>query len=190
MTAVSGTERNSCPGKSWVIRQIRRIANSCRTFLYFHLRCRWVKRCGMIRIPWSVRLWSPHRHIILGNRVQFGPGCVIECDAEIGDSVLLARNVALVGRDDHRFNIPGETIWDSGRGDKFITHIGNDVWIGHGAIILSGVTIGNGAIIAAGAVVTCDVPEYAIFGGNPAKLLKMRFSEAELREHKRLLKLN
>lgn len=144
----------------------------------------------MVRIPWSVRLWSPHRHITLGNRVQFGPGCVVECDAEIGNSVLFARNVALIGRDDHRFDIPGLTIWDSGRGDKFITRIGDDVWVGHGAVILSGVTIGRGAIIAAGSVVTGDVPEYAVYGGNPAKLLKMRFSEEELREHKWILNLN
>lgn len=190
MTAVSGTKKSSCPGNGWLVRQIRRIANRCRTFFYFNLRCRWVKRGGFVRIPWSVRLWSPHRHIILGDRVQFGSGCIIECDAEIGNSVLLARNVALVGRDDHRIDIPGATIWDSGRGDRFVTRIGSDVWIGHGAIILSGVTIGDGAVIAAGAVVTGDVPEYAVYGGNPAKLLKMRFSEQELNEHKNRLKLS
>lgn len=58
----------------------------------------------------------------------------------------------------------------------------NDVWIGHGAIILGGVTIGNGAIVAAGAVVTKDIPAYAIVGGNPAKILKYRFSEEIISE--------
>jgi virginiamycin A acetyltransferase len=59
--------------------------------------------------------------------------------------------------------------------------IGNNVWIGDNAIILPGVKIGNGAVIAAGSVVTCHVPSYAIFGGNPAKLIKYRFDESKRR---------
>lgn len=54
--------------------------------------------------------------------------------------------------------------------------IGNDVWIGQGAFIKSGVTINNGAIVAAHAVVVKDVPAYAIVAGNPAKIIKTRFS--------------
>lgn len=55
--------------------------------------------------------------------------------------------------------------------------IGNDVWIGAGATLLSGVTVGNGAVIAANSVVTKDVPDYAIVGGIPAKIIKYRFDE-------------
>ena len=55
--------------------------------------------------------------------------------------------------------------------------IGHDVWIGHGATILSGVNIGNGAVVAAAAVVTRDVPAYAIVGGNPARVIRQRFSD-------------
>jgi len=54
--------------------------------------------------------------------------------------------------------------------------IGNDVWIGARVIILDGVTVGDGAIIAANAVVTKDVPPYAIVGGVPAKIIRYRFS--------------
>lgn len=55
--------------------------------------------------------------------------------------------------------------------------VGDDVWIGQGSIILSGVTIGQGAIIAAGAVVCSDIPPYAVVGGVPAKIIKYRFSQ-------------
>lgn len=60
--------------------------------------------------------------------------------------------------------------------------IGHDVWIGTGAIILRNVTIGTGAVVAAGAVVTADVPPYAIVAGVPAKILKYRFSEERIAE--------
>jgi phosphonate metabolism protein (transferase hexapeptide repeat family) len=56
-------------------------------------------------------------------------------------------------------------------------HIGHDVWIGHGAVILPGRNIGTGAVVAAGAIVTKDVPAYSIVGGNPAHVIKRRFSE-------------
>lgn len=55
--------------------------------------------------------------------------------------------------------------------------VDSDVWIGQRAIILSGVHIGQGAVVAAGSVVTKDVPPYAVVGGNPAKIIKYRFSE-------------
>ncbi|KXU99901.1 acetyltransferase [Gluconobacter potus] len=67
------------------------------------------------------------------------------------------------GEDDH-----------SSKGDVII---GNDVWIGAHATIMSGVTIGDGAVIAAQALVTKSVPPYAIVGGNPAKVIRYRFSE-------------
>ncbi len=57
--------------------------------------------------------------------------------------------------------------------------IGNDVWIGNDALILSGVTIGDGAVVAARTVVTNDVPAYSIVAGNPGRVVRTRFSEAE-----------
>lgn len=72
--------------------------------------------------------------------------------------------------------------WDN-KGDIVV---GNDVWIGYEAVILSGVKIGDGAIIGARAVVTKDVPPYTIVGGIPAKPIRKRFSDETITE---LLKL-
>ncbi len=66
------------------------------------------------------------------------------------------------------------------------TVIGNDVWIGYEATIMPGVKIGNGAIIATKSVVTKDVPDYAVVGGNPAEIIKYRFDEATI---EKLLKM-
>ncbi len=62
------------------------------------------------------------------------------------------------------------------------TEIGNDVWIGHAAIIKAGVKIGDGAIIGAGAVVTKDIPPYAIATGIPAKITRYRFNDDTIKE--------
>ncbi|QKV67540.1 CatB-related O-acetyltransferase [Streptomyces harbinensis] len=64
-----------------------------------------------------------------------------------------------------------------GRGD---TVVGHDVWLGHGAMVMPGVRIGHGAIVAAGSVVVEDVPDYGIVGGNPARLIRRRYSDADI----------
>lgn len=183
-------QTNVRPGRSRIVLLIRSLANSIRTWLYFRLRAPWVKRSGFVRIPWGVELWSPHNEITLGDQVQFAPGCIVHCDAKIGNDVLFARNVALVGRDDHTFDQVGVPVWESARGDKYKVIIGDDVWLGHGAIVLSGVTIGTGAIVAAGSVVVSDVPPCAIVGGNPARIIRMRFSSSEINAHIDLISKN
>lgn len=60
--------------------------------------------------------------------------------------------------------------------------VGNDVWIGYEAVIMSGVTIGDGAVIGTRAVVTKDVPPYAIVGGVPARVIRSRFPEETVRQ--------
>jgi virginiamycin A acetyltransferase len=63
------------------------------------------------------------------------------------------------------------------RGD---TVVGSDVWLGYRSVVMPGVTIGHGAIVAACSVVVCDVPPYAVVGGNPARVLRIRFPEDEV----------
>ncbi len=108
----------------------------------------------------------------------------------IGDFCSIAPGVTFIVSADHsldtlstfpmRVKVLGENVFEGkGKGD---TVVDDDVWIGNGATILSGVHIGQGAVIAAGAVVTGDVPPYAVYGGVPAKLIKYRFSESVITE--------
>lgn len=166
---------NVRPDRSHVMLIGRSVANAVRTWLYFILKARWVKRLGFVRIPWTVSLWSPNHDITLGDRVQFGPYCDVQCDLEVGNSVLFAPRVAIIGRNDHQIDLPDTLIWDSPRGKDKKVRIGNDCWIGYGVIILSGVTIGDGAVVAAGAVVTKDVPSNAVVAGTPAMVVRYRF---------------
>jgi acetyltransferase-like isoleucine patch superfamily enzyme len=76
---------------------------------------------------------------------------------------------------DFRSAIPSER-------SKGGVEIGNDVWIGYNALILSGVSIGSGAIVGAGSVVTKDVLPYAIVAGNPARIIRFRFEDVAIRE--------
>ncbi|MDN5882209.1 MAG: hypothetical protein L0H37_07545 [Nitrosospira sp.] len=107
---------------------------------------------------------------------------MITTDALIGKRVMFAAEVAVVGRDAHSYDKPCRTMLESPRGDRLLTVIEDDVWIGFRAVILSGVRVGTGSIIAAGAVVVKDVPEFAIVGGNPAKVIGWRFQAREERE--------
>jgi acetyltransferase-like isoleucine patch superfamily enzyme len=65
-------------------------------------------------------------------------------------------------------------------GTKGDIKIGNDVWLGSGSVILSGVTIGDGAVVGCRSVVTRNVPDYAIVAGNPAKIIRMRFDSRQI----------
>ena len=182
---------NIVPNRTKTMLIIRSIMNNLRTWYMRKVKFRWIKSEGFLRIPFETKIWSPHKDVSFGHHVQFGSNCMIQCDIEFGNYVLSASNVSFVGKDDHLFGLVGTPIWNSGRGDSYKTHIGNDVWIGHGAIIMGGVKIGDGAIVAAGAVVTKDVPPCTIVGGNPAKVIKNRFStEEEKEKHLGILKNN
>lgn len=123
---------------------------------------------------------------IAGDYVYIGPHSQLSPHVHIGNYSSLSAYVAVVGRD-HHCDQPGTPIVFSGRPPSCVTKIGADVLVGHGAILIRGVTIGNGAIVGAGAVVTKDVPPYAVVGGVPAQVLRYRFTEREQVVHEAML---
>lgn len=111
----------------------------------------------------------------IGDRCSIGGQCTITSTGgiELGTNVLLAGQCYLGGGRYHteQLDVP---MMDQGMYSRGPVVIGDDVWIGAGATILDGVRVGRGAIVGAGAVVTKDVPEYAIVTGVPAKVVGHR----------------
>ena len=113
---------------------------------------------------------------------------------EIGNFVSIAENVTFILSGGHYTNsfttFPVKTrIFQEKLSEtlcKGPIKVGDDVWIGYGATILSGVTIGQGAVIAAGSVVVKDVEPYSVVGGNPAKLIKYRYSTEIIKEMRKI----
>lgn len=116
--------------------------------------------------------------------------CGYDCDilhASIGSFTSIANQVVVGGVNHPMEWAAMSPVFYAGRDSvkkKFSKHhldtpyktiIGNDVWIGRSAIVLSGVNVANGAIVGAGSIVTKDVPAYAIVAGNPAKIIRYRF---------------
>lgn len=109
-----------------------------------------------------------------GRRVSIGQGVTLICRGglTIGSHVMLAANVRIItnGHVMDRTDIP---MRDQGIYQKPVS-IGDDVWIASNVVVLPGVKVGRGAVIAAGTVVTKDVPEFAVVGGVPGKVIKVR----------------
>ncbi|AGB71641.1 MULTISPECIES: DapH/DapD/GlmU-related protein [Rhizobium] len=128
----------------------------------------------------------------LGDFSYLGPRCIVG-DATIGKFCAIAAEVR-IGAPNHPMDRPSmhrftycpeyysadavrdHAFFDRRKEDRAV--IGNDVWIGHGVIVLPGVKVGDGAVLAAGAVVTKDVQPYTIVGGIPAKFIRERFTRS------------
>lgn len=123
----------------------------------------------------------------VGDKLIIGKFCMIASDVTF---IMNGANHLSQSISSYPFAIFGHGWENAMEGKSYPTKgdtiIGNDVWIGHNATIMPGVTIGDGAIIATNTTVTKDVEPYTIVGGNPAKPIKKRFSDSEI-EH--LLKL-
>jgi len=139
-----------------------------------------------LHIGKSGRLWAPDR-IVIKDNVYIGKYVYVECNLDIGHNSIIANHVKVCGRNDHDYSLIGVPV----RFTSFKKHtsnekviIGDDVWIGLGAIIVGPVIIGDGAIIAAGSIVVKDIPPFTIYGGNPAVFIKNRFnSDTDAAKH-------
>jgi acetyltransferase-like isoleucine patch superfamily enzyme len=136
----------------------------------------WLVRIGdrtQLEADVWIKVVSDDASISIGERSFVGRGTEIDVASSviIGNRVLIAPGVFIV---DHAHNIKaGILIDEQGCVDAAVS-IGDDVWLGTGAVILPGVQIGRGAVIGAGAVVTRNVPENAIVAGIPARIMRYR----------------
>ena len=171
-----------------MLSRIRGILNILRNILLFRLRYPWIIHGKNTHVQWSTHFWSPHKLVRLGDHVGFGARCEISTDLIVGNHVLVGSAVGFLGRDEHSHSLPGTTIFDSPRGDKYKIVIQDDVWIGYGAILLSGVTVGRGSVIAAGAIIARDVPPYRIVIPPKSEVRKRRFGNMEIEIHEAALR--
>jgi acetyltransferase-like isoleucine patch superfamily enzyme len=165
---------------SWFTRRKRRIAV-------------WVLRAG-VKPYKALNEWGNRTLGYEIGEYTYGVPKVVFPDGrlKIGKFCSISWNVTIYLGGNHRVDwialypfSPHDGRWPEAEGiDEFLTTrgdvtIGSDVWIGSDVIILSGVTVGDGAVVGAGSVVTTDVEPYTIVGGNPARIIKRRFSEEE-----------
>ncbi len=120
--------------------------------------------------------------VSLGNYSGIGINASISGTCIIGDHVMMGPHCTIYTRN-HAFNDPMKPMCQQGFQEEKPVVVGDDVWIGGHVIILSGVHIGSHAIVAAGAVVSKDVPEWAVVAGNPAVVKKYRQNKGITNEH-------
>lgn len=118
------------------------------------------------------------------NNVEVGKFCSIGSRVQIGlaphpSRIFVSTHPAFYSHDNEgcTLKLRANKIFDDAVPKTIVE---NDVWIGHNATIIGGITIGSGAVVAACAVVVKDVPPYAVVGGNPAKIIRFRFTEEQI----------
>ena len=128
-------------------------------------------------------------NVSIGSNSSIGEKCYFNCSnarVKIGNHCIVANEVMFI-TGNHKIDEVGKYISENIKKNNELDLdiiIEDDVWIGARAIILKGVTLGEGSIIGAGSVVTKNVEPFSIVGGNPAKFIKYRFSDSDLKKHK------
>nr|WP_051973773.1 acyltransferase [Cryobacterium sp. MLB-32] len=131
-----------------------------------------------------------HGSIFVGDNVNLGVRPTLmatRAEIRIGNNVVFGPGVTVRGGN-HRFDVLGEFIVNVGdtmkrESDDRGVQIDDDVWVGGGATILHGVVIARGCVVGAGAVVSRSVPAYSVVAGNPARVVRGRFTREQARVH-------
>ena len=140
----------------------------------YWMASRFVESCGSnVNFEHGARIDSDLR---IGNNSGVGINCVTVA-MTIGDNVMMGPECVFLPHN-HRFDRTDIPMIQQGFTEDKPIHIGSDVWIGTRVIVMPGVRIGDHSVIGAGAVVTKDVPDWAVVGGCPARVLKMRQQES------------
>jgi acetyltransferase-like isoleucine patch superfamily enzyme len=180
-----------------MFKQLKKIIINIRNYYLVFIKWRHYHIGKNFHAGRNVIIWAKDK-IIIGDNCYIGRNSQIECNTIIGNDVLLANNVAFIGRYDHNYQERGSTVRFASQirdveynwlEKNNYTTVEDDVWLGYGVIVLSGVKIKKGAIIAAGSIVTRDVDEYSIYAGSPAKKISNRFlSKEDLEQHQKILR--
>lgn len=145
-------------------------SENAKNIRYF-LGSRFIKSCGTNVNFEKGAKFNPD--LSIGCNSGIGVNCVVSGETYIGNNVMMGPDCIMYSYSHahNRLDIP---MTEQGFEKPTPIHIGNDVWIGARVIILPGVTVGSHVIIGAGSVVTKDIPDYAIVGGSPARIIRMR----------------
>jgi maltose O-acetyltransferase len=121
------------------------------------------------------------RQIKIGDNSGIGVDCHVPSDIRIGDDVMMGPDVLIISQNqNHRFDRLDIPMRLQGHNESQPVIIEDDVWLGARVIVLPGVRICHGAIVGAGAIVTKDIPPYAICVGNPAHIVRFRNDNKEI----------
>lgn len=118
------------------------------------------------------------RHIEIGDNSGIGVDCHIPAAIHIGNDVMMGPSVLILGRN-HRFDDVNLPMRLQGYNEASAVVIEDDVWLGARVIVLPGIRIGRGSVVGAGAVVSKDVPPFAVCVGNPAHIIRYRTDVGE-----------
>jgi len=146
-----------------------KLGKACRALACRHL----FRKCGQhVNVEHGANFYTGWE-IEIGDYSSMGINCMVPYDLKVGKDVMMGPFVVIIG-DSHQFSDRNIPMRLQGIKQYPPVQIADDVWIGARVMILPGLKIGKGAIIGAGAVVTKDVPPYAIFAGNPARMIGSR----------------